>query len=112
MQAPTPSAALTASEADSEALIAQLAALRAQPAAEPARCHHLQIELELRNTALNAAQSHFVIMNFTPPQSHIVYLNRSMAHDYGYEPAELLGKDPRELLPAELNAAQFQRMNN
>jgi PAS domain S-box-containing protein len=108
MQVLTQSAA---AEADTVQLIAQLEAFKANLAAETARCERLRMDLELRNAALDAAPSHFVITDFAEPRARIVYVNRSMARDYGYEPSELLGRDPREFLAYELNETQVQRMS-
>jgi PAS domain S-box-containing protein len=96
-------------ELSPEQLRARVADLESKLAAQTARGYRLQLDLDLRNTALNAAQSHFVITHFTPHQQ-IVYVNRSMARDYGYEPAELLGKDFRELLPSNSDGDRLEQM--
>lgn len=55
-------------------------------------CVALSRELEIRTWALDAAPSHFMITDVTRPGWPIVFVNRSLARDHGYEPHELLGK--------------------
>jgi PAS domain S-box-containing protein len=79
-------------------------------AAATARCAYLQSELELRNSALDAAGSHFVIADARRPKGPIVYVNRAVARDCGYEPEEMLGMTLRSFFPPELNEAQFEQL--
>jgi PAS domain S-box-containing protein len=71
---------------------------------------HLQTELDLRNCALDSASSHFMILDVTASPWRIVYVNRAVAQDHGYEPAELLGQDPAILTPAADNKVALARL--
>ena len=84
--------------------------LEALLAAERAERHRLQSELELRDSALNSASSHFLILDVTRPAWSIVYANRAVAKDHGYTPAELLGKSPTLLLDLEQHQEPFGRL--
>ena len=77
-------------------------------AAATARCAYLQGELDLRNSALDAAGSHFVIADPRQPKGPIVYVNRAVARDCGYAPEEMLGMTLKSFFPPELNEAQFE----
>ena len=66
----------------------------------------LRSMLELRNAALDAAASHFMITDATCRPTSIVYVNRALARDHGYEPAELIGANPDVLVAQDLNPAQ------
>jgi PAS domain S-box-containing protein len=44
-------------------------------------------------------------------QPEIVYVNRSLARDYGFKPAELLGQSPMLLAPADLNPRQVEEIS-
>src|SRR6266850_6486411 len=70
----------------------------------------LQSELDLRNCALDSASSHFVILDVTRSPWRIVYANRALAADHGYEPAELLGQDPAILISAADNEIALGRL--
>jgi PAS domain S-box-containing protein len=70
----------------------------------------LQSELDLRNCALDSASSHFMILDVTGSPWRIVYANRAVAKDHGYEPAELLGQDPVILTSAGDNGVAFGRL--
>ena len=70
----------------------------------------LQSEIDLRNCALDSATSHFMILDVTCAPWRIVYANRALAKDHGYEPAELLGQDPAILMPAGQNKVAFARL--
>jgi PAS domain S-box-containing protein len=72
---------------------------------------HLHNELELRDSALAATAAHFLIADVRRRGWPIVYVNRAVAADHGYEPRELLGKSPVFLTPPELNAAALQELN-
>lgn len=55
---------------------------------------HIENELRLRNAALDAATTHFMIVEARAPNYPIVYVNRALATDHGYEdPQALIGQD-------------------
>src|SRR4051812_41433450 len=60
----------------------------------------VQSELELRNCALDAASTHFMIVNVSQRNWCIAYVNRAICDSYGYTAAELLGKCPLLLVDA------------
>jgi PAS domain S-box-containing protein len=72
---------------------------------------HLQNELELRDSALAATTAHFLIADVRRRGWPIVYVNRAIATDHGYEPQELLGKSPTFLNPPDLNAPVIEELN-
>ena len=80
-----------------------LRALEALLAAAVAEQQRLRRELDVRNCALDAAATYFLIGDATRPDWPVVYMNRAVARDFGYEPASLLGKGPSALLPHDLN---------
>ena len=73
---------------------------------------HLHDELVLRDSALDATTAHFMIADMRRRGWPIVYVNRAVAADHGYEPQELLGKSPVYLNPAELNTATLEELNH
>src|SRR5579884_239446 len=93
-----------------EHLLAEITELKVRLAGESTRNERLQRELDLRNSALDAASSHFVITDTRQPKTPTVYVNRAVARACGYEPAEMLGMVFTDFFPRELNAAQFQRI--
>jgi PAS domain S-box-containing protein len=93
---------------DTSAIAFQLAA---QLRLERAERERLQSELALRNFALDAARTHFLISEIAAGQeSKVVYVNRAIAEDHGYDPAELLGTSPATLSPADLNPVQIEEI--
>jgi len=86
------------------------ALLEARLAAEIAEQERLRSELGVRNCALDAAASHFIIGDATRPGWPVVYVNRAIVREYGYEPSELLGKGPNVLLPQTLNRIQLKEV--
>jgi len=70
----------------------------------------LRAELEMRNCALDAAPSHFMITDASEPHGRIVYANGALARDHGYERGELIGASPEFLVPADLNQTQYERI--
>ncbi len=70
----------------------------------------LQSQLDLRNCALDSASTHFVILDVTGRPWKIVYANRAVATDHGYEPAELAGQDPVTLTSVAENTGAFKRL--
>ena len=67
--------------------------------------------LELRHCALDAATAHFMISDIQQRGSPIVYVNRAIARDHGYEPEELLGRSPSILIATELCPEQSAALN-
>lgn len=71
----------------------QIAELRAELAAQLGAKALLQESLDLRNAALDAASSHFLIVDVRTEESRIVYANRAVAEQHGYAgPHELIGQ--------------------
>ena len=67
-------------------------------ATERAARIRLQEELELRNGALDAAATHFMIIDVSAAIWRIVYVNRAICEHHGYVVTELLGRSPRMLV--------------
>jgi hypothetical protein len=63
--------------------------LRRLLAAELDARARLQSDLDLRNYALDAATTHFMIVDVSQPRWSIVYANRGVASAHGYEATEL-----------------------
>jgi PAS domain S-box-containing protein len=72
---------------------------------------HLHAELVLRDSALDATTAQFMIADMRRRGWPIVYVNRAIAADHGYEPRELLGKSPIFLNPVELNTTALEELN-
>jgi len=70
----------------------------------------LRAALELRNCALDAAASHFMITESRQSGSRIVYVNVALARDHGYAPEDLVGADSSILAPEDLNPEQLERI--
>jgi two-component system, NtrC family, sensor kinase len=82
--------------------------LRAALARETAQQQRMLSELRLRNAALDAATSHFMIVEVQPPYP-IVYVNRVLATDHGYaDPTALIGRDVSIFSAQYLNASDEQ----
>ena len=84
--------------------------LEGQVLSERAERERLQDQLDLRNSALDSATSHIMVVDVSGERWVIVYANRAIAADHGYEAAELLGRSPAMLVPAEDNAAALERI--
>jgi PAS domain S-box-containing protein len=95
-----------ADPADSSAAVQRLEALLAREVAERQR---LQAELELRHCALDSASTHFMITD-QRERGRIIYANRALARDHGYEPGELIGRMAAQLVPADLNPTQLEQI--
>lgn len=81
--------------ASAELAVAQreLQELRGQLAAALAAKDQAQGALDLRNAALDASTTHFMIVDVRQAGQPIVYANRACATQYGYErPEELIGR--------------------
>ncbi|MEP7244853.1 MAG: ATP-binding protein, partial [Gammaproteobacteria bacterium] len=85
--------------------------LRSQLIDERRERAQLEQALELCSCALDAANTHFMITDMRRHGWPIVYVNRSMARDHGYEPGELLGKSAKRLVGSELNAVALLDIN-
>jgi PAS domain S-box-containing protein len=79
-------------------------------AAERAKAARIQGELDWRNFALDCAPAHFMVIDVSAPRWSIIYVNRRIAKDHGYEPIELIGRTPGSLLPMDFNRDAFQRI--
>ena len=77
-------------------------------AAEITERRRLRRELDVRNWALDAAATHIIIGDATRPGWPLVYMNRAVARDFGYEPHELLDKGPSAFFPHDLNHVQLE----
>ena len=85
--------------------------LRRLLAAERAARAQLQTDLDLRNYALDAAATHFMIVDVSQPRWSIVYANRGVAGAHGYDATELLGRSLAKLTSAEQeNAGALARI--
>ena len=72
--------------------LAQIELLRAQLAEELHAKARLQESLDLRNAALDAASTHFLIAEARGDDRRVVYANRAIAVDHGYSGArEVIG---------------------
>jgi two-component system NtrC family sensor kinase len=70
-----------------------------------AELERLRHELELRNSALDAATTHFMVLDARKGNWPIVYVNGAICRDHGYEPLELLGRNARaQLIDGESSA--------
>jgi PAS domain S-box-containing protein len=78
---------------------------------EASVCQRLQRELELRNCAMDAAASHFMILDMQRPHWPIVYVNRAILRDYGYTPEEVLDHSAINFIDIENSSVQIERMN-
>ncbi len=72
----------------------------------------LQSELDLRNCALDAAATHFMVMEVRALRWRIVYVNRAIAQGHGYDVSELMGRSPAALVPMEENAVASERIGD
>lgn len=74
-------------------------------------CQRLQRELELRNCAMDAAASHFMILDMQRPHWPIVYVNRAILRDYGYTPEEVLNHSATNFIDLANSEVQIEQMN-
>ncbi len=68
-----------------------------------AECNRLEQALKLRNCALDAASSGFLIIDMQRRGRPIVYANRALVQRTGYSMEELIGMPSATLTPAEHN---------
>jgi two-component system NtrC family sensor kinase len=85
-----------------------LGQLEARLAVEGTERERLRRELDIRNYALDAAATHFIIGDTTKPNWPVVYVNRAIVRDYGYQPSELIGEGPATFFSSELNQVQLE----
>jgi two-component system, NtrC family, sensor kinase len=84
-----------------------------QSAAVPAPDYtELLRQLELRSWALDAASTHFMIIDMRLSGWPIVFVNRSLARDNGYEPEELLGQGAGVLVSRPENAPALEEVHD
>ncbi len=96
-----------ASAADDQRDLRQV---EARLAVEVAERERLRRELDIRNCALDAAATHFIIGDATTRNWPVVYMNRAVTRDYGYEPSELIGDGPATFFASDLNHVQLERI--
>jgi two-component system NtrC family sensor kinase len=85
-----------------DALIEQEIALR----------HRLERELELRDCAMDAAASHFMMLDMKRPGWPIVYVNRAIVRDFGYTREEVLGRSASDFIAVEHSKVQLEQMDD
>lgn len=88
-------------------LLRELAGLRAELLQERTERERLSRELGLRDAALDAASTHFMIINSACASHPIVYINRACASAHGYECHELIGRSARVLKFARERSAEM-----
>ena len=86
-------------------------ALAARDAAARER-DRLQVELNLRNCALDATKTHFMILDMSQRGTPIVYVNRAMADAHGYAPEEMLGRSAMMFLAVDECPREVQIIND
>lgn len=82
--------------------------LEARLTVEGTERERLRRELDIRNCALDAATTHFIIGDTTKRNWPVVYVNRAVTRDYGYEPSELIGDGPTTFFSSDLNHVQLE----
>src|ERR1700761_5574522 len=98
----------SAAEPDTRNPVEQFKSLLANERGLRAR---VQSELDLRNCALDATTTHFMIIDVARPHWAIVYANRAIARDHGYELEEIMGRTPMWLTPRSQNPESFERIS-
>jgi len=104
----TPSGTLAATQVTLLATCKELSSVRAQLSSQLAEKERLQRELRLRDAALDAGSSHFMLVSACDPIHPIVYVNRTLARDHGFEPEELLGQSVAILRPKDSDGPQLR----
>lgn len=105
----SPNGILAATQDTLLAATRELAAVRVQLSAATTDAEVLRAELNLRDTALDAGSSHFMIVDVLKPGHPIVYANRALAREHGYEPDQLIGKNVSMLRSKEGDHHQAQQ---
>ena len=88
-----------------DAALAECKRLRQERERLCAQLSQSEDELKLRDSALNATTAHFLIADMRQPGWPMVYANRAIAADHGYEPQDLRGKGEEFLSPADPDVA-------
>jgi PAS domain S-box-containing protein len=109
-------------DAQLDTLRAEFAALQCELQQERTRLHaaldvneQLRLDLGLRNAALEAATSYFMVVDAVAPGAKLVYVNRAAAADHGYTPEELVGRSVKLLMTrrsTEDERSEFRRKLN
>lgn len=86
--------------------------LRSLLTVERAERIRLEVELDLRNCALDAASTHFMIVNVSLLPWRISYINRAICECHGYGVAELLGRSPLTLVSVEESQLALERISD
>jgi PAS domain S-box-containing protein len=86
----------------------ELHEVRAKLATATAAAETLRKALELRDAALDAGSSHFMIVDLLTKGRPIIYVNRALAHEHGYEPEQLIGQSVN-MLTVKSDAAAPQQ---
>jgi PAS domain S-box-containing protein len=103
--------ALRAGDADPGAdEVTSLAELRGLLEVERCARQRAERELELRNCALNASATHFVIIDIRQSGAPLVFVNKAIARDFGCEPEDMIGKSSVIIGPKDLNSPQAKRV--
>jgi two-component system NtrC family sensor kinase len=104
--------ALTDLRLELQTAFAQRNAAYSERDAAVAERERLRVELTIRNCALDATKTHFMILDMKRPGSPILYINRAMAAAHGYEPAELLDKSAMLLVASEYSEKEVQAIKD
>jgi PAS domain S-box-containing protein len=78
--------------------------------AERAARARTEQDLDLRTCALDAATTHFMIIDVSAPKWKIAYVNRAICESHGYRSAELLGQNPVKLICIGQSRAALERI--
>lgn len=106
-----PAALLEDAHASLLAARREIEALRAALAAQAAAQQRTQRDLDLRNAALDAATTHFMIVDAQQREQPILYVNRTLAAQYGYKsPESLIGRSVFVLLGEYVRPDECQRV--
>jgi PAS domain S-box-containing protein len=79
----------------------QLAQTRQQLERQSAEHEQLKRDLYLRNCAINAASSHFMVVDVSDSEFRIAFANRAMRRHFGYRLGEIIGMSVWRLLAPE-----------
>jgi PAS domain S-box-containing protein len=88
----------------------ELHEVRAQLATATAALESLRKDLNLRDAALDASSSHFMIVDLLQKGRPIVYVNRALAREHGYEPEEILGQGIKMLTVPGMDREQSKQV--
>lgn len=92
--------------------VASRRAIRAEPPELSRRLQTLKEQVLLRDAAINATSTHFLITRTGPQGSEIVFVNHALCAEYGYAPAELIGRSAEILAPSDLNPSAVQKIRD